>query len=493
MKFDIKLGGAAEQSTTCAIVPVYANSVLGSAARDLDAATDGLIRDVLASRDIKGDVGETLLLTPGAGSPCRRIMLVGLGQRDQLSRRSFRRATRAAFGHLLRTRHADAISYLGLEAVTDADAHRKARIAAEAWHDASYRFTQMKSEPGDATRALKSLGLATEARQAKAARRGLAEGEAIGRAMALARDLGNLPPNVCTPSYLVERARGIARRDRRVTVKALGLPEIRKLRMGAFLAVTQGAAEPPRFIIMQYRGGKAADRPYVFVGKGITFDSGGISIKPGGGMDEMKYDMCGAATVLGVVQAAAELKLPLNIVGIVPTCENMPSGTATRPGDIVRTMAGKTVEILNTDAEGRLILCDAMTYAQRFKPAALIDIATLTGACVIALGRVRSGVFSPSDALADALVGAGSSADDRAWRMPLDDEYGEQLKSNFADLANVGGREAGAITAAHFLSRFAGDAPWAHLDIAGTAWNQGSAKGGTGRPIPLLLEYLLSR
>jgi leucyl aminopeptidase len=493
MKFDIKLGGAAEQTTACAIVPVFANGVLGDAARALDAATDGLITDVLESRDIKGDVGETLLLAPGAGSPCRRILLVGCGPRDRLDRRAYRRATRAAFAALLRTRHADAISYLTLETVAEADAYRKTRIAIETWHDVSYRFTQMKSEPGDGSRALKSLGLAADARQARAARRGVTEGEAIGRASALVRDLGNLPPNVCTPSYLVERARGIARRERKVSVKALGLPEIRKLRMGAFLAVTQGSAEPPRFIILEYRGGKPGARPYVFVGKGITFDTGGISIKPGAGMDEMKYDMCGAASVLGVVQGAAELKLPLNIVGIVPTCENMPSGTATRPGDIVRTMLGKTVEILNTDAEGRLILCDAMTYAQRYKPAALIDIATLTGACVVALGRVRSGVFSNTDALADALLAAGQAADDRAWRMPLDDEYGEQLKSNFADLANIGGREAGAITAAHFLSRFAGDAPWAHLDIAGTAWNQGSAKGGTGRPIPLLLEYLLGR
>jgi leucyl aminopeptidase len=493
MKFDIKLGAAADQNTACAIVPVYANGVPGEAARSLDAACDGLIRDVLDSRDLKGEPGETLLLTPGAASPCRRIILVGLGARDKVDRRVFRRATRAAFALLARTRHADAISYLGLEPVSDADAYRKARIAAEAWHDVTYRFTAMKSEPGDGARGQKSIGLAVDARQARAARRGLADGTAIGRAAALVRDLGNLPPNVCTPSYLVDRARGIARQQRRVTVKALGAADIRRLKMGSFLAVTQGSAEPPRFIILQYKGAKASDRPYVFVGKGITFDSGGISIKPGGGMDEMKYDMCGAATVLGVVQAAAELGLPLNVVGIVPTCENMPSGTASRPGDIVRTMQGTTVEILNTDAEGRLILCDAMTYAQRFKPAALIDIATLTGACVIALGRVRSGVFSNNDPLADALLAAGQAADDRAWRLPLDEEYGDALKSNFADVANVGGREAGAITAAHFLSRFTGGSPWAHLDIAGTAWVQGGAKGGTGRPVPMLVEYLLSR
>jgi leucyl aminopeptidase len=243
--------------------------------------------------------------------------------------------------------------------------------------------------------------------------------------------------------------------------------------------------------VLQYRGATAKSQPVVLVGKGITFDSGGISIKPGAAMDEMKYDMCGAATVLGVLKAAAELELPLNLVGIVPACENMPSGTATRPGDIVRTMSGQTVEILNTDAEGRLILCDALTYAQRFKPAVMIDIATLTGACLIALGRVRSGLLSNSDELADALLGAGQTAGDRAWRLPLDEEYGELLKSPFADMANIGGRDAGTITAASFLSRFVGKTSWAHLDIAGTAWVQGSNKGGTGRPVPLLMEYLL--
>ena len=263
--------------------------------------------------------------------------------------------------------------------------------------------------------------------------------------------------------------------------------------MGAFLAVTQGAAEPPRFIVLQYRGGRAGAKPVVLVGKGITFDSGGISIKPAGAMDEMKYDMCGAATVLGVLQAVAELKLPINVIGVVPTCENLPSGTATRPGDIVRTMSGQTVEILNTDAEGRLILCDAITYALRFKPAALIDIATLTGACLVALGRVRSGLLGNSDRLADDLLAAGQAADDRAWRLPLDEDYAELIKSPFADVANVGGRDAGTITAASFLSRFVGKTDWAHLDIAGTAWNQGSSKGGTGRPIPLLMEFLLHR
>ena len=333
--------------------------------------------------------------------------------------------------------------------------------------------------------------LACETSDKSKVRSGMKHATAIAGGVALARDLGNLPPNVCTPDYLVKRAQAIARTSKKLRVTALRAADLRKLRMGALLAVTQGSELPPRFIVLQYRGTTAKTRPVVLVGKGITFDSGGISIKPGAAMDEMKYDMCGGASVLGVLQAAAELDLPINLVGIVPACENMPSGTATRPGDIVRTMSGQTVEILNTDAEGRLILCDALTYAQRFNPAALIDIATLTGACLVALGRVRSGLLANSDELADALLGAGQNAGDRAWRLPLDDEYGELLKSPFADVANIGGRDAGTITAAAFLARFVGKTSWAHLDIAGTAWVQGSNKGGTGRPVPLLMEYLL--
>ncbi|MDH4021738.1 MAG: leucyl aminopeptidase, partial [Gammaproteobacteria bacterium] len=392
-----------------------------------------------------------------------------------------------------RGKYADAVSHLTSESVRDADAYRRARLAVEIWLDVSYRFTAMKSEPGDKPPALQTLSLAGNTRDQRAIRRGISHGEAIGRAVALTKDLGNLPPNVCTPSYLVERARGIAKQGRKMTLTALTPAAIRKLRMGAFLAVTQGAVEQPRFIVLNYRGARASERPVVLIGKGITFDSGGISIKPSAAMDEMKFDMCGAATVLGVMQAVSELKLPINVVGVVPTCENMPSGAATRPGDIVRTMSGQTVEILNTDAEGRLILCDAITYAARFKPAVMIDIATLTGACLVALGRVRSGLLGNSDKLVNALLAAGQAADDRAWRLPLDDDYAELLKSPFADVANVGGRDAGTITAAIFLSRFVGKTDWAHLDIAGTAWKQGKSKGGTGRPVPLLMEFLLRR
>lgn len=493
MQFQVKTGTASQQRTACAIVPVFAGGELTSAARSLDKAGGGLITRAVRNRDIKGDAGELLLLTQTGDLPCQRILLVGLGQKAKLDRRAWRKAVRSALATVARGKYGDAILHLTSDTVSGADAYRRARLAVEIWHDVSYRFTAMKSEPGDTSPALKRLGIAASARETASVRRGIEHGQAIAHAVTLAKDLGNLPPNVCTPSYLVERARGIAKRARKLTVKALGLPEIRKLGMGAFLAVTQGAVEPPRFIVLQYRGGRASDRPVVLVGKGITFDSGGISIKPAAAMDEMKYDMCGAATVLGVLQAVAELKLPINVTGVVAACENLPSGTATRPSDIVKTMSGQTVEILNTDAEGRLILCDAITYALRFKPAALIDIATLTGACLVALGRVRSGLLGNSDRLANDLLEAGQAADDRAWRLPLDEDYAELLKSPFADVANVGGRDAGTITAASFLARFVGKTDWAHLDIAGTAWNQGSNKGGTGRPVPLLMEYLLNR
>jgi leucyl aminopeptidase len=310
--------------------------------------------------------------------------------------------------------------------------------------------------------------------------------------MDLAKDLGNLPPNICNPTYLSTSAKKLGK-DLGLKVEVFGRKEIEALKMGAFLAVTQGAVTPPQFIVIRHQGGRATDAPVVLVGKGITFDTGGISLKPGEGMDEMKYDMCGAASVIGTMRAVAELKLKKNVIGVIPTCENMPSGQATRPGDIVTSMSGQTIEILNTDAEGRLILCDALTYVERFKPAAVIDIATLTGACVIALGAVHSGLFSDDDALAESLLSAGRTSQDTVWRMPLDSAYQEQLKSNFADMANIGGRPAGSVTAACFLARYTEKYSWAHLDIAGTAWKSGAAKGSTGRPVPLLVNYLLTK
>ncbi len=331
------------------------------------------------------------------------------------------------------------------------------------------------------------------ARAAKAAADGLKIGAAIGGGLALTRDLANLPPNICTPVYLGQRAETLAKEWPRVKTKVLDESGIKALKMGALLAVTQGSAQPPRLIVCEYRGGHKSSAPICLIGKGITFDSGGISLKDPPSMDEMKFDMSGAAAVLGALRTVAELALPINVVVIVGACENMPGGAAVKPSDIVTTMSGQTVEILNTDAEGRLVLCDAITYSRRFKPAAVVDVATLTGACIVALGNHFSGLMSNNEALAEELAAAGIRADDRVWRLPIGDEYIDQLKSNFADLANIGGREGGACTAASFLSKFAKDLEWAHLDVAGTAWLGGSQKGSTGRPVPLLVDFLIKR
>jgi leucyl aminopeptidase len=321
---------------------------------------------------------------------------------------------------------------------------------------------------------------------------GLANGQALAAGVSLAKDLGNLPPNVCTPTYLAEQALALGK-THQFKVEVLEHDALKKLGMGSFLGVAQGSEEPPKFIIMQHLKGKKEQKPVVLVGKGITFDTGGISLKPGSDMDEMKYDMCGAASVIGTFKAIAAMNLPLNVIGVIPTCENMPDGRATRPGDVLTSMSGLTIEVLNTDAEGRLILCDALTYVERFEPSAVIDVATLTGACVIALGHHASGLFSNNDALAAELLQAGEVALDRAWHMPMWDDYQSLLDSNFADMANIGGRAAGSITAACFLARFAKKYDWAHLDVAGTAWKSGKEKGGTGRPVPLLTEFLVQR
>ena len=358
--------------------------------------------------------------------------------------------------------------------------------------DAAYLYRTTKPSAAPAPALAKVSVVADDKEQAKALGTGLARGSAIGNGVTLAREMANRPGNLCTPSHLATEAKRLGR-EFGLKVEVLDQKAIQKLGMGSFLAVAQGSEEPPRFIVMHYQGGKARQAPTVLVGKGITFDSGGISLKPGEGMDEMKFDMGGAASVLGTMRAVAELKPAVNLVGIIAATENVPSGMAVKPGDVVNSMSGQTIEILNTDAEGRLILCDALTYSERFKPAAVIDIATLTGACVIALGAVRTGLFSPDDGLASALQAAGDAALDPCWRMPLDDEYDEALKSNFADMANVGGRPGGSITAAMFLKRFAGKLRWAHLDIAGTAWKSGAAKGATGRPVGLLTHYVLSQ
>lgn len=362
--------------------------------------------------------------------------------------------------------------------------------------DQAYRFgvrqSAMKFKAKDKADTFRNLVFAGNDACAKELKSAVDQGVAMVEGMNLAKDLGNLPPNICTPTYLGKAAQGLSKKTG-LKVEVLGRKQIEALGMGSFLSVAKGSETPPQFIVMKHIGGKPSEAPIVLVGKGITFDTGGISLKPGEAMDEMKYDMCGAASVIGTMYSVALMKLKKNVIGVIPTCENMPSGQATRPGDIVKSMSGQTIEILNTDAEGRLILCDALTYVERFKPAAVIDVATLTGACVIALGHVHSGLFSDDEGLVNELTKAGHASLDTVWRLPLDAAYHEQLKSNFADVANIGGRPAGSVTAACFLSRFTEKYKWAHLDIAGTAWKSGAAKGSTGRPVPLLVNFLLER
>lgn len=493
MRFEVKTGAATKVKTSCLIVPVYASGPLSPTTRSVNTATGGLIADLVEGGDIRGKIGDTLIAQPGDGVAASRIMLVGCGEKDKFDRKQYRKALLAAYSALARTRHTDAVSCLHLDAVKGADVARRATIATQAWQNAAYRYTTTKSEAKDSDPGVESLGLLAASGKAADVRKGVKQGNAVAQGMLVARELGNLPANVCTPSHLVAEARKIARGNSRLTVEVLGESEMKKHGMGALLSVTAGTKEPAKLIVMKYTGGAKSKAPVALVGKGVTFDSGGISLKPGPAMDEMKFDMCGAASVIGCMKALTELNLPLNVIGVVPACENLPSGIATKPGDIVTSMAGKTIEILNTDAEGRLILCDALTYVQKYKPQAIVDIATLTGACLVALGKHRSGLLSNSDKLANALQKSGDNADDPCWRLPLGPEYRELLKSNFADLANIGGRNAGTITAGCFLAEFVEDYDWAHLDIAGTAWLGGAKKGATGRPIPLLIEYLAGK
>ncbi len=493
MEFSIKNGSPEKLRAGALVVGVFESRKLTAAASALDAASKGRIAEIVASGDMEGKAGSTLLLHKLPGVAADRVLLVGLGKEKEFGIREYRDAIANSVRALRDTGATDAISTLTDIAPRKKGASWALRQAATVSLDVLYRYDTHARHKPDESRALAKMAfIAPKKTSAAAASEALAQGEAIGHGMALSRTLGNLPPKVCTPTYLAEQALEIGRKTG-IAVTVLERADMQKLGMGSLLSVGNGSRQPPKFIAMEYRAGKKADAPIVLVGKGITFDSGGISLKPGEGMDEMKYDMCGAGSVLGTMRAVAEMGLKINVVAIVPTCENMPGGNATKPGDIVTSMKGLTIEVLNTDAEGRLILCDALTYAERFKPAAVIDVATLTGACVIALGGHNSGLFSKDDALAGELLDASREANDAAWRMPLDDEYQDQLKSNFADIANIGGRPAGAVTAACFLSRFTESYPWAHLDIAGTAWKSGAAKGATGRPVPLLAQFLIDR
>jgi leucyl aminopeptidase len=492
MEFSIKNDNPVKQQSDCVIIGVYEDKKLSDAAQVVDAASAGYLSNILKRGDMDGKADTTLMLHNVPGITSERVLLVGLGKESDFTEKQYCKAARTSVKALAQGGASKASTFLAELTVKQLTTKQKVALLVEVSLDATYKFDAIKKKKEESKKGLATLGINVAADDVKEAKAGLADGVALASGVSFAKDLGNLPPNVCTPSYLAEQAHSLGKKHD-FKVKVLERDELAKLGMGSFLGVSQGSEEPPKFIIMQHLKGKKDQKPVVLVGKGITFDTGGISLKPGSEMDEMKYDMCGAASVLGTFKAIAEMDLQLNVVGIIPTCENMPDGRATRPGDVLTSMSGLTIEVLNTDAEGRLILCDALTYAERFEPSAVIDIATLTGACVIALGHHASGLFSNNDDLAKELLQAGEKALDRAWHMPMWDDYQPLLDSNFADMANIGGRAAGSITAACFLSRFAKKYDWAHLDIAGTAWKSGKEKGGTGRPVPLLTAFLVNR
>jgi len=494
MEFSVKTTTPEKQRTACLVLAVPEGRRLPPATQAADAATGGLISKLRRHGDMEGKPGQSLFLHAPAGIPAERLLLIGGGAERELGDAAYRKALTQVARALESSGAADAVVCLTELEVGERDAYWRVRQAVERIEDALYRFDELKSKKEERKRRLRRVTLSVRARsELGPGEEALRDGQALAHGTRLARDLGNLAANVCTPTYLAERARRLGQGRKNVTVRVLNEASMKRLGMGSLLAVARGSREPPKLITVEYAGAAKTQKPVVLVGKGVTFDSGGISIKPAASMDEMKFDMCGAASVLGALAAAIERKLALNVVGIVPATENLPDGNATKPGDVITTLSGQTVEVLNTDAEGRLILNDALTYAARYQPDVVIDVATLTGACVIALGSPASGLFTNHPPLAEALLRAGHYSGDRAWELPLWEDYQDSLKSNFADMANVGGREAGAVTAACFLSRYTKDYRWAHLDIAGTAWRTGAEKGATGRPVPLLTQYLLER
>lgn len=495
MEFSVQTANPAKAETACLVVPVFKDSALLPAVEKLDDASERLIGQLLERGDVDGSLGNVQLLPYAPGLSAERLLLVGLGEREKCQEANFLKALDAAMTALVKLPIDDASVAFTDVTIDTRDSAWKARKVLEAAERAVYRFDQFKSSPAPASRLANITLIVSDGDDAEAAREGARIGTAIGQGINYTRTLGNLPGNVCTPSYLAEQARELERDSGgALDVEVLDEAVLESLGAHSLLSVGRGSREPSCLIVMKYQGAESADdAPHVLVGKGITFDTGGISLKPGEAMDEMKFDMCGAASVFGTVKAMLAIKPKLNLVFVVAAAENMPDGQATKPGDILKTLKGLTVEVLNTDAEGRLVLCDALTYVERFTPASVVDIATLTGACIIGLGHHATGLLSNDDDLALDLLDAGEAAWDRAWHLPLWDEYQEQLDSNFADLANIGGRPAGTITAACFLSRFADRFPWAHLDIAGTAWHSGKQKGATGRPVGLLSQYLLDR
>ncbi len=491
MQYFVTANTALTEQSDCVVVAIFEKGIMTPSATLINNASQGQLQRYIDRGDISGKVGQTLLLQDVTGVASPRVLVVGCGDDEPLSDTQLTQvisSTVQALDKSAATKASLYLSELTIKDKPDTWLFNQAIITAEA---ELYQYKATKSESPEKDNALTSLTFHAEDNQAcqQAVDRGLA----TANGMTLAKELGNLPGNICTPSYLADQAVQLGQHYERITTTILDEDKMAELGMGSLLSVSRGSREPAKLITMEYQGG-GDEKPVVLVGKGLTFDAGGISLKPAAGMDEMKYDMCGSASVFGTISAIAELNLPINVIGVIPSSENLPDGDANKPGDIVTSMAGKTIEILNTDAEGRLILCDALTYSQRFEPAIVIDIATLTGAIIVALGSKTTGLMANDQQLAEDLLQAGRDSSDKAWQLPLWDEYQEQLDSNFADIANIGGKEAGSVTAACFLSRFTEDFTWAHLDIAGTAWKSGGkSKGATGRPVPMLVQYLINR
>lgn len=494
MEFNVKSGSPEKQRTACIVVGVYEPRRLSTAAEQLDKISDGYLSNLLRRGDIEGKSGQTLLLHNVPNVLSERILLVGCGKERELDERQYRQIISKTIATLNDTGAMEAVCFLSELHVKARNTYWKVRHAVEAAQASLYVFDQLKTHKEEPRRPLRKMVFNVPTRrELPIGERAVLHGLAVAKGVKLCRDAANMPPNICTPIWLAEQAEAVAEHYPTLHVERVTEADMAAAGMNAYLAVSRGSENPAVMTLMHYRGTTEDKAPIVLIGKGLTFDSGGISIKPSEAMDEMKYDMGGAASVLGTMQALAELQLPIHVIGVLAGCENMPDGKAYRPGDIIKTMSGQTVEVLNTDAEGRLVLCDALTYVERFNPESVIDIATLTGACIVALGPHASGLMSNHNPLAHELLNVGKQSGDRAWQLPLWDDYQEMLESPFADMTNLGGRAAGTITAACFLARFTKKYHWAHLDVAGTAWKSGKDKGSTGRPVPMLTQFLLTR
>ena len=489
MKYQAK-NQAFSQAADGIVLGLYENNEFSKSFNEIDLAAQGYLNRLIQSGELTGKLGQTLLLRDLPGVATKRVLIVGCGKKGELTERRYNQLIQSMLKALNNANIHEVVSYLTEIEIKDRDLYWNVRFAIEIIEHTNYHFDRFKSEKPEST-ALESLIFNTDCPQAQ---RAIAHAQAVSAGVKAARDIANMPPNICNPAYLAEQAKHLAAEFGALSLEVIDETQMAELGMNAYLAVSRGSANPAYMSILHFNNAPDKNaKPIVLVGKGLTFDAGGISLKPAADMDEMKYDMGGAASVFGVMAAVAQLDLPLNVIGVLAGCENLPDGNAYRPGDILTTMNGLTVEVLNTDAEGRLVLCDALTYAERFEPQLLIDVATLTGACVVALGQHNSGLICEDENLAADLLHAAQQTTDKAWRLPLSEEYQEQLKSPFADLANIGGRWGGASTAGAFLANFTKKYRWAHLDIAGTAWLQGANKGATGRPVALLTQFLINQ